>query len=88
VPTRRSNGSSASHCGGGFAIALLAFIGVVGQLYVVVACAGILMIPLGLLVALDVHGVADRLGARRMGFALSGRSNVMPTGAFRAPVSL
>jgi hypothetical protein len=49
------------------AIAVLAFAGIAGQVPFVSGLAGVLMIGLGLFLALNMRGIADRLGRRRMG---------------------
>ncbi len=50
------------------AIAMLALASMVTQTYLLIGCAGVLMIGLGFLIGLDVGGIAERLGSRRMGF--------------------
>jgi hypothetical protein len=49
------------------AIAVLAVGGLAGPTYLLLGFAGVLMVGLGLFVALNVRGIADRLGKRRMG---------------------
>lgn len=49
------------------AIAALAFAGTPGPTYLLLGLAGVLMIGLGIFVAFNVRGIADRLGARRIG---------------------
>jgi hypothetical protein len=49
------------------AIAALAFAGTLGPTYLLLGLAGVLMIGLGLFVAFNVRGIADRLAGRRMG---------------------
>ena len=50
------------------AIAVLAIGSMVAQAYLLIGCAGVLMIGLGFFIGLDVKGIAGRLGTRRMGF--------------------
>jgi len=49
------------------AIAVLAFGGMAGPTYLLLGFAGVMMIGLGAFVALNVLGIAERLGSRRMG---------------------
>lgn len=49
------------------AIASLALAGTRGPTYLLIGLAGALMVGLGLFVAFNVHGIADRLAGRRMG---------------------
>jgi hypothetical protein len=51
-------------------IGVLAFAGVLGGTDPLIGIAGLLMVGLGLVIALNVQGVADRLGARRVGVAM------------------
>jgi hypothetical protein len=48
------------------AVGALIIAGLIGKPYVFIAASGPLMVAIGLLVALNVHGVADRLGSRRI----------------------
>jgi hypothetical protein len=50
------------------AVALLAFVGISTRQHAVIGLAGVLMLGLGLFLALDMGGIADRLGRRRIGF--------------------
>ena len=50
------------------AIAILAFTGIATQVHFVSGLAGVLMLTLGMFLALNMRGIADRLGRRRMGF--------------------
>jgi hypothetical protein len=49
------------------AIAILVLGGVAGPTYLLIGLAGVLMVGLGLFVAFDVRGIAERLARRRMG---------------------
>jgi hypothetical protein len=49
------------------AIAVVALGGIAGPTYLLLGLAGLLMVGLGIFVALDVRGVAERLAGRRMG---------------------
>jgi hypothetical protein len=50
------------------AIAILAFTGIATEVHFVSGLAGVLMLTLGMFLALNMRGIADRLGRRRMGF--------------------
>jgi hypothetical protein len=49
------------------AITVLAFAGIAGQVRLVSGIAGVLMLGLGLFLATNTRGIADRLAVRRMG---------------------
>jgi hypothetical protein len=49
------------------AIVVLGFVGIATHVHFVSGLAGVLMLGLGLFLALNMRGIADRLGSRRMG---------------------